>query len=224
MPVHLTIIPDGNRRWSRENRLKTTAGYVISGSFENIRKLFNCAKDLGVKYCSIWGFSTENWDRDKSEIDEILRVVERGIDKFLEKAHREQISFKHIGRKDRLPEKLIEKLELLEKETIDYVDFVALLCLDYGGRDEMARAVQKAISAGKKFDEESFMKFLDTAGIPEPELIIRTGGEKRLSGFMPYQTTYSEIYFTDKFFPDFSSEDLKEAVKWFGKRERRFGG
>jgi len=221
MPVHVALIPDGNRRWAKEKGLKATAGHLMSGSYKNISSLFREAKGLGVRYVSIWGFSTDNWKRDKNEVEEILGVVSKGLSKFLEKVHEEKVGFRHVGRKDRLPAEVVEKIAKLERESEKYTDFVALLCLDYGGRDEIVRAVRKV--AKGEVSEEEFLNCLDTTGIPEPDLIIRTGGEKRLSGFMPFQSIYSEIIFSDLFFPDFGPEQLRDAVEEFSKRSRRFG-
>jgi len=218
---HVVIIPDGNRRWAISCGLKPWEGHNKSGTYDNMSSLFDEGKRLGIKYMSFWGFSTENWKRDKKEVDIILMLVLKGIRQFAAKAHEDKIKFLHVGRKDRLPKNLVEEMNALEKETVGYDKFCVLLLLDYGGRDEIIRAVGRA--KGKKVDEKSFGGFLDTAGIPEPDLIIRTGGEKRLSGLMPFQSVYSELYFIDKLFPDFTAEDLREAVGEFRERERRFG-
>jgi undecaprenyl diphosphate synthase len=224
IPRHVVIIPDGNRRWAREKGLKATLGHVKAGAYENLSVLFRTAKELGVKYISLWGFSTENWKRDKKEVDEIMNVIDKGVDNCLKNAEKDRVGFLHIGRKDRISKQLKEKLEKLEKATEKFKENFALLCIDYGGRDEIARAVNKILKGGKKkIDAEGFVNYLDTARIPDPELIIRTGGEKRLSGFMPFQSDYAELYFTDIYFPDFDAEELKKAVLWFGERKRRFG-
>ena len=135
-----------------------------------------------------------------------------------------KIRLRHIGRRDRLPKELIHRIEKAERETEENGDFNILLCLDYGGRDEILRAVKSALDSGRKhIDEKAFAGFLDTKGIPNPDLIIRTSGERRTSGFMPFQAVYAELYFTDKYFPEFDASDLREAVREFGNRTRRFG-
>jgi len=185
--------------------------------------LFNEAKRLGVKYMSFWGFSTENWNRNKEEIKAIFNLVLSMSEKFRKDAHKNKIRFRHIGRKDRLPKKLVSELERLERETALYKDFNVNLCLDYGGRDEILRAVNKLLGK-KKVSEKDFVMALDTAGIPEPDLIIRTSGENRTSGMMPFQAAYAELCFSNVYFPDFDAAELRKAVEEFSRRVRRFGG
>lgn len=224
-PLHVAIIPDGNRRWAREKGLDATFGHYKSGILDNLLELFDEAKKLGIKYFSVWAFSTENWKREEKEIEAIFSLVLRNIDKLKTIAHKDKIRFRHIGRKDRMPKELSNALTQLENETEKYNDFNVQLCLDYGGRDEIIRAINKLIKKEIKcINEENIENVLDTAGIPEPDLIIRTSGEKRLSGFMPFQSVYSELYFCDKHFPDFKAEDLRKAVEEFNRRNRRFGG
>ena len=221
---HVAIIPDGNRRWAKKHGLTRWISHRKAGDYNNLILLFNEAKNLDIKYLSIWGFSTENWKRTKTEVNEILKVISKGIDDATEKADENRTCFKHIGRKDRLPKDLIRKLENLEQVTKKFKSNFVLLCLDYGGRDETIRTVNKLLNKKlKKINEKKFPSYLDTAGIPNPDLIIRTGGEKRLSGFMPYQSDYAELYFTDVYFPDFRPKELKEAVEEFSRRQRRFG-
>ncbi|MEK6854993.1 MAG: polyprenyl diphosphate synthase [Nanoarchaeota archaeon] len=223
--LHVAIIPDGNRRWAKLKGMITKEGYSKSGSYENLKKLFDEARKMGVKYFSIWGFSTENWKRDKGEIDYVMNLIFRGLKKFREEVSKEEIRFRHVGKKDRLPKEIVNEIEKLEKESAHYKDFTVQLCLDYGGRDEIIRAVNKIIKDGKrKVDEKSFASYLDTPEVPDPDLIIRTGEERRLSGFMPYQGAYAELYFSEKHFPDFGPKELREAVNEFSRRARRFGG
>ncbi len=224
VPVHIAIIPDGNRRWAKARGLKPWEGHYKSGSYNNLIVLFREAKRLGVKCVSLWGFSTENWKRDKKEVSILLNLALKSVMDFGKELHKEKIRFRHIGRKDRIPEKLAREIEKLEKETADYDDFNFQLLLDYGGRDEIVRAVNKLIKEGKEIDESGFSGALDTGGIPDVDLIIRTSGEKRLSGMMPFQGVYSELYFVDKHFPDFGAGDLRGAIEDFGKRKRNFGG
>lgn len=222
VPNHLAIILDGNRRWAREKGLKAYSGHYKAGNFDNIKSIFKEAYKLGVPYLSFWAFSTENWKRDKIEVNAILGVVSKGIAEF--RKNPEGVRFRHIGRKDRLPRALMDDIMKLEEETKNFNDFNVLLCLDYGGRDEIIRAVNKIISSDiKKIDESMFSSYLDTKDIPDVDFIIRTSGERRTSGFMPFQGAYAEMYFTDIYFPDFTPADLKRAVEEFGNRKRRFG-
>ena len=226
-PKHLVVIPDGNSRWAKEKGLAATAGHVKAGAYENLYPLLDECKNLGIEYVSLWGFSTDNWKRDKKEVNKILNVIEKGLDRMMREAEKEKYKVRHLGKKDRLPKKMSEKLSKIEESTKENKGVCILLCIDYGGRDEIVRAVNKIMKeAGHLGDikENTFSNYLDTKGVPDPELIIRTGGEKRLSGFMPFQSVYSEIYFIDKYFPDFIRDDLREAVEWFKERKRRFGG
>jgi undecaprenyl diphosphate synthase len=187
--------------------------------------IFDEVKKFGVKYVSFWGFSTENWKREKEENDKLFGVLLKNAEGFLEHAHKNKIRFRHIGRKDRLSKELINSLEKLEKETEKYSDYNVQLCIDYGGRDELLRAVNKLLNMkAKKVSEEQFSKILDTHDIPDPDVIVRTSGEKRLSGYMPWQGVYAELIFINKHFPDFNAEDVKEVIQEFSRRKRRFGG
>ena len=225
IPKHIVIIPDGNRRWAKINEINKVLSYNLSGGYNQIKNLCTTAKELGVKYFSLWAFSTENWKRTPKEIKEILDAVNKGLDSFIEDAHVNKYRFRHLGKKDRLPSEIKDKLNELEKRTSEYQNFNVILGLDYGGRDELIRAVNRILKNGMtEINEEIFKSYLDTKSTPDPDLIIRTGGEKRLSGFMPFQSAYSELYFTDILFPDFKQEDLKEAILEYNKRERRFGG
>jgi len=224
VPEHVVIIPDGNRRWARSRGLSASFGHYTSGGYDHLIELFKEAKKYGVRYLSLWGFSTENWNRDEKEIKAIFDLIVKGVPKFRKVASAERIRFRHLGRKDRMPGKVVEALRDLEKETRDNRDFNVQLCLDYGGRDEIIRAVNKALKLGKKINGEDFKELLDTKGIPDPDFIIRTSGERRVSGMMPYQAAYAEFYFSDLYFPDFDATEFRRALKSFGKRIRRYGG
>ncbi|MEK6893363.1 MAG: polyprenyl diphosphate synthase [Nanoarchaeota archaeon] len=225
IPVHIAIIPDGNRRWAREQGKEPSFGHYTAGSYEHLMSIFEEARKMKIKYLSIWGFSTENWSRSDIEIKAIFDMILANVDNFRKDAQKYKIRFRHLGRKDRLPAKLSDALETLEEETKNYDNFNVQICLDYGGRDEIIRTINKMIKSGvKKINEKEFSSYLDTDGIPDVDLIIRTAGEKRTSGFMPYQGVYAELYFCDRYFPDFGPKDLRKAVNSFGKRVRRFGG
>jgi len=222
-PEHIGIIPDGNRRWAKAQGIAEYLAHSTSGNYNRLCKLFETAIEEGVKTLSIWAFSTENWGRDKREVDELLGIIERGIDSFYLASSTDKYKFRFIGRKDRIPKRIEKKISELEKETEDYSRIQIVLGADYGGRDEILRAVNRAVIEGKTVNEREFKNFLDTANFSDPDLIIRTGGEKRLSGYLPFQSTYSELMFLDVLFPDFGPKDLKDAIKEFEERKRRFG-
>ncbi len=225
IPIHVAIIPDGNRRWAKSKGLSIISGYAEAGSSGRIREIIEESGRIGVKYLTFWGFSSENWKRDKKEIDFIFSFVSKFLREWGSDAVRNNVKFRHIGRKDRLPKKLVSEIEDLENRTRNCKGLCVQLCLDYGGKDEIIRAVNKIVSSGaKKIDEKIFSNYLDSAGMPEPDLIIRTGGEKRVSGFMPFQSDYAELYFTDIYFPDFDKNEFRKAIDNFAQRERRFGG
>ncbi len=223
MPIHLSIIPDGNRRWATGRGLKNIEGYKAV-NYEHLESLVIGTKKLGVKYMSLWIFSTENWKRPKVEINFLFSYFLNNVDSLLKGALKNKIKIKHIGRKDRLPKEVIESLNKLEEATKNFDEFTLILAMDYGGRDEIVRVVNKFLRSGKQeVSEDDFSRALDTSEIPDVELIIRTGGENRVSGFMSFQGAYAEFWFVDKFFPDFTGADLREAVLEFCRRGRRFG-
>ena len=225
IPNHVAIILDGNRRWAKEKGMTASFGYYKAGNYGNFEELFKEATRLGIKYLSAWGFSTENWKRDPKEIKDVFEVILKSIKKFKKDAESYKICFKHIGRKDRLPKELLKEIQELEEQTKDFNELHIQLCLDYGGVDEVLRATNKLLKSGQKqITEQDLMNSLDTKGIPAVDLLIRPAGEKRTSGFMPLQAAYSELYFTDKYFPDFNAKELQKAVKEFSDRQRRFGG
>lgn len=222
-PKHIGIIPDGNRRWAKSKGVAEYLAHSTPGNYNNLSKIFETAKEEGVETLSIWAFSTENWDREKREVDELLGVIERGLDSFSLASPRDQYKFRFIGRKDRIPRRMETKILELEEETKNYSRIQIVLGIDYGGRDEILRAVNRAVREGKELDEKGLKNLLDTRDIPDPDLIIRTGEEKRLSGYLPFQSTYAELIFLDKLFPDFTPQDLRNAIEEFEERKRRFG-
>jgi undecaprenyl diphosphate synthase len=222
-PNHIVIIPDGNRRWAKEQGMKSWEAYWHVQ--KRMDKLMEAAKKFGVKHFTLWGFSTENWHRgDSGDVEHLMKVFESTIDMFEKKFHQDKVKFRHLGRKDRLPERLVNKLKKLEESTKDFDQWSVNVALDYGGRDELVRAVDNIVKSGNtKIDEAVISNALDTHGLPDPDLIIRTSGEKRLSGMMPWQSVYAEFYFTNVYFPDFGIENLEEAIVDFGMRKRNFG-
>ena len=224
IPVHVCIIPDGNRRWAKEKGLNPSQGHKEAGKYGHIKSLLDKAREIGIKYLTFWIFSTENWQRGEEEKNELFNLLSSFFKKYRAEAIKNKIRIRWLGRRDRMPKDLKKQIEEMEKETSSNKDCNLQLCLDYGGRDELLRTINKILESNtKKVDENDLPKFLDTKEIPDPDLIIRTSGEKRTSGFMPWQSAYSEWHFTDIKFPDFKPENLQEAIDYFSSRKRRFG-
>lgn len=218
-PKHVAIIADGNRRWAKERNLPSFEGH--KKGFENIKALSSKAKKLGVQIITFWVFSTENWKRAADEVGYLMNLAERVIDVQTKEAIQEETRIVHIGRKDRLPGGLRKKIESAEEKTREFSKYFFVIALDYGGQDEIMRAVQNM----KDLKTEKIDDYLDTHVLPypNPDLIIRTSGEVRLSGFMTWQSAYSEYYFSDLYFPDFGPEALEKSIIEYGERQRRFG-
>lgn len=226
IPNHIAIIPDGNRRWAKEHGLTSFEGH--RKGFDVAIKIGRKIRALGVHTLTMWAFSTENWNRTKDEVNYLMKMYGVFIDKNLKEAMREKIRIIHLGRKDRLPKKLLAKIINSEEKTKDFSNYILNIALDYGGRDEIIRAIKKATSQkgqAKSITEDSFSQFLDTANqpYPNPDLIIRTSGEQRTSGLMIWQAAYSEYIFLQKHFPDIKDEDIELAVEEYSRRQRRFG-
>lgn len=226
VPNHIAVILDGNGRWARSRGLPVTKGHEAGA--RAIKEVLEAARELGVHTLTIWGFSTENWRRPPKEIAKILELVRYTIKTELAQAHRNQVRFTHLGRKDRLPAPLAKLIRQAESETASYTKHQLNVALDYGGHDEILRAVAKIIDQrlpASKLTEELFASYLDTAGqkYPYPDLFIRTSGELRTSGFLPWQMAYSEYYFEQDHLPDMTPEKLKLAILDYSYRRRRFG-
>lgn len=216
---HVALIADGNRRWAREKNLPSFEGH--RRGFENIKKLLKKGRDLGIKVMTFWVFSTENWKRKQEEVGYLMKLAQEVIEVQLKEAIEEETRIVHIGRKDRLPPELKTKIEKAEEQTKKFTKYYFVIALDYGGHDEIMRAAAKMKDIGtEKLDD-----YLDTSILPypNPDLIIRTGGEERLSGFMTWQSAYSEYFFSPLHFPDFTPEELEKAAEEFKSRQRRFG-
>lgn len=224
VPDHIAMILDGNRRWARARGLQPWEGH--KAGYEAIKKLARASRSLGVSTFSVWAFSTENWERPPAEVQEIMKLLSYGLKEMEPELHDEQVRLIHLGRKDRLPKEAVEHIARIENETRHYTKSIFNIALDYGGHDEIVRAVNKALAAGvKTVDVKQFASYLDTADQPYPnvDLFIRTGGEQRTSGLFPWQMDYAEYYFETDHLPDFSPEKLKEAILDFSRRRRRFG-
>lgn len=222
IPKHVTVIPDGNRRWATQKKLPKLEGHRKGAlNFEN---LVNYSKEIGIQCFSSWVFSTENWKRDEEEVEYLFDIAREFTSKYKKKCLKENIRFIHLGRKDRLPNDLVEEILDTEEKTKDHTDFTVAIGMDYGGHDELIRAINEIHHNGLEINKENIENNLDTKLLPMPDLIIRTSGEKRLSGFMSWQSAYAEFYFTDKHFPDFGPEELDIAIEEYSNRDRRFGG
>jgi len=227
VPDHIAIIPDGNRRWARARGLNTLQGH--RKGFDRAVEVARAARSWGIHTVTLWGFSTENWDRQKKEIGYLMKLYEKLINDYLNEAKKEGVRIVHLGRKDRLPKTLLKKIVQAEKETKDRNKYIMNIALDYGGHDDIIRAVQGMIEdkvEAENVNKELIEKYLDTKGQPYPyvDLMIRTSGEQRTSGFLLWQSEYNEFYWENDHFPDFTPEKLKEAILDYSRRRRRFGG
>lgn len=229
---HVAIIPDGNRRWAKQKGLPTFEGH--RRGFDILRKLADYLRKINVQVLTVWAFSTENWNRDPKEVEYLMGIYEKWLDQNLKVAQKEQIRIIHLGRKDRIRESLRDKLEEVEEKTKHFTKYYLGIALDYGGRDELLRATKKlqamdsASSPQTRYklqNEDDLNHFLDTKDFPypNPDLIIRTSGEQRTSGFMIWQSAYSEYIFHPKYLPDFTVDELKKSLEDFQNRKRRFG-
>ena len=229
VPEHVAIILDGNGRWAKKRFLPRNMGHA-QGS-KTVEKIIEDAFDMGIKYLTVYAFSTENWRRPKDEVDALMKLLRDYLKTCIKRANKNNMRVRVIGDVTGLSEDLREKIEQLEEASKGNTGINFTIALNYGSRDEMIRAMKKMagdLLAGtlKKEDitEDAFAGYLDTKGIPEPDLMIRTSGEQRLSNFMLWQLDYTEFYFTDVLWPDFNKKELKKAVEYYNGRERRFGG
>jgi len=209
----------------KETRLARLVGHNAGG--ENIRPVVKIFADYGVKYLTLYMFSTENWNRPRIEVAGLLSLLARRIDQESRAFHQENIRLLHLGRLDRLSRKLREKVQAATELTKNNTGPTVCLAFDYGGRDEIVRAVARIAGASVRsdnIDESLFAQYLDNPGVPDPDLVIRTGGETRLSNFLLWQAAYSELYFTPVLWPDFGPKDVEEALSEYKRRQRRFGG
>ena len=235
MPNHVAFICDGNSRWAKARKLPTMAGHFVGA--DRLVEMLSILKEDGVRYCTMFGFSTENWKRPASEVNDIFRVMEQTARKLYPRAIQEQVQIQVIGdvQDNRIPTGLRQILQDLEKDTTTHLrgktpKLVVCLAINYGGRQDILNAslrLAQAIQAGElhrdEITETTFASFLGTSNTPDPDLIIRTSGECRLSNFLLWDLAYSEIYFTPILWPDFSKDCWKDALTWYQQRKRRFG-
>ncbi len=224
-PRHVAIIMDGNGRWALARGLPRVAGH--KAGTENLRRVIRASVEYGVKYLTIYAFSTENWGRPPEEVRGLLRILEDVIDRELSELHKEGVQLRHIGRLERLAPKLQKKV-LDAIEVTKHNDRLVLnVAFNYGGRDEIIQAIQRMMRDDVKPDQVTDAlvgQYLYTAGVPDPDLIIRTSGELRVSNFLIWQAAYSEWYITPTYWPDFDKAEYRRALETFGQRDRRFGG
>jgi undecaprenyl diphosphate synthase len=226
VPDHIAVVMDGNGRWARSKGLPPTKGHEAGA--RAVFDVIKASRDLGVHTITLWGFSTENWKRPPKEVAKILSIVLYFLNKERATFKKEGVRLIHLGRKDRLPFELRTMIGRMEDETRKYDKHVLNLAIDYGGRDEIIRAMQKMIKDGvnsNEITEDKFASYLDTSDqpYPYPDLFIRTSGEQRTSGFLPWQMTYTEFYFEEDHLPDMTPDKLRQAILDFSRRRRRFG-
>ncbi len=229
LPRHVAIIMDGNGRWARQKMRHRIFGHKKGA--DAVRSVVTCCRELGIRYLTLYAFSKENWNRPEREVKALWGLLERYLKAELPELIKNQIQFRHIGDDDGIPASAMELLRIAEDRTAHFGKLILSLALNYGGRQEITRAAKLFLADAMKnggygpgqLCAESFSRYLYTAGQPDPDLVIRTGGEIRVSNFLLWQIAYAELYFTEILWPDFGKADLIEALKEFQSRERRFG-
>ena len=228
IPQHIAIILDGNGRWAKAKGMPRNYGHTAGA--KNVETVCQAAHDLGVKYVTMYAFSTENWNRPEGEVEALMKLLESYLKNCIKTADKNNMRVRVIGDTTRLSERFQERIRELEAASAKNDGLNLQIAINYGSRDEMTRAMRRMsedVAAGKRkpeeFTESVFEEYLDTAGIPDPDLLIRTSGELRLSNFLLWQLAYSEFYFTDVPWPDFHKEELERAIEAYNKRDRRFG-
>lgn len=229
VPEHIAIILDGNGRWAKKRHLPRNVGH-LQGS-RVLEKICDDAIDINLKYLTVYVFSTENWSRSESEVQGLMKILRDYLKTCIKRASKKNMKVKILGKTDRLDDDIIDSINELEESSKDNTGLVFQIALNYGGRDEMIRAMRNMtkdiIERGidpDLIDENMFSSYLDTAGAPDPDMIIRTSGEKRLSNFLLWQCAYSELDFPEILWPEFNKNRLIEAIKRYNERDRRFGG
>jgi undecaprenyl diphosphate synthase len=224
LPNHIAIIPDGNGRWAERRRLPRLEGHTAG--IESTRSAVRFLGRYGIKYVTLYSFSTENWDRPKEEVDGLLEMLGRSLEKETNELHKENVRIRHIGRLERLPENLALAIQWSTELTKNNTGMNLSLAFDYGGRAEIVDAVRRILNARipiPAIDERAISCYLYTAELPDVDLVIRTGGELRISNFLLWQSAYAEYYFSDVLWPDFGTKHITRALVDYSKRQRRFG-
>lgn len=229
IPQHVAIIMDGNGRWAKKRLLPRNMGHKAGAKV--VEQICEDAYNLGIKYLTVYAFSTENWKRSATEVTGIMNLLRNYLKDCIERASKNNMRVRIIGDRSALDKDIVERIDELEKKTACYDGLNFTIALNYGGRDELVRAVSKiaadaenGIISDRDIDEELIGSYLDTKELPDPDLLIRTSGELRISNFLIWQLAYTEFYFTDVLWPDFDVEELKRAVRYYNGRERRYGG
>ena len=229
IPQHVAIIMDGNGRWAKAKGMPRTYGHIEGA--KTVEQICEDAWNMGIKYLTVYAFSTENWKRPKEEVDALMKLLRNYMKNCLKRAAKNDMVVRVIGDKNGLDDDIRGKIEELENATANNQGLNFQIAINYGSRDEIVRSIRKVmedVKAGKlepeQMDEAMFENYLDTAGIPSPDLLIRTSGEERLSNFLMWQLAYTEFYFTDVPWPAFSKEELQKAVEKYNGRDRRYGG
>lgn len=222
LPKHIAIIMDGNGRWAGMRHLPKIVGH--RQGIESVRRVVEYCRETGIPILTVYAFSTENWKRPKKEVEALMGFIKEYLKKELDNFKKNKIRFNCIGRLNELPPSVKKSIEEAMKETKEYSELVFNVALNYGARSEIVDAVNRILKDGRKrIDERAFGQFLYTRDLPDPDLLIRTSGEMRISNFLLWQASYSEFYFTKKLWPDFKKEDLEKAIEAYQKRDRRFG-
>ena len=228
VPQHIAIILDGNGRWAKSKGMPRNYGHTVGA--KNVETICRAAHDMGIRYLTLYAFSTENWNRPQKEVDALMKLLESYLKNCIKTAEKNNMRVRVIGDRSRLSERFQEQISELERVSAQYDGLNLQIAINYGSRDEMVRAMKKMcrdISDGvygvEEVDETLFASYLDTAGIPDPDLLIRTSGEQRLSNYLLWQLAYSEFYFTSVPWPDFDRKELEKAVEAYNSRDRRFG-
>ncbi len=223
IPRHIAIIMDGNRRWAKQKLLP--AGYGHKKGFDTFVSIADACGKLGVEYLTVYAFSTENWSRSAQEVDTLTGIIKNSVSSYIPKLTENNIRLRVLGEIHRFDDDTQKALTDSITASQNNTGLNVNICLSYGGRADITAAVNKLLASGKKeITEKDITENLYTSGMPEPELMIRTGGEIRISNFLLWQCAYSEMYFTDELWPDFNANSLMDAVKWYSGRHRRFGG
>ena len=222
LPCHIAVIMDGNGRWAKKRGLPRTAGHKVGA--EVFRDIATYCKELGVEYLTVYAFSTENWKRPADEVSTIMGLLEQYLHEAIDTMERDHIRLRFFGDMSALSPELQALAHRTDDISAHYDGFQANICLNYGGRAELLRAAQRCAERGLDWTEENLSANMYSAGIPDPELVIRPGGEMRLSNFLLWQCAYSELYFCDTLWPDFTRQELDKAIIDYQRRDRRFGG
>lgn len=224
IPQHIVLFPDGNRRWAKQKGLASLEGH--KKGYENLLDFSEWCKNRGVKVLTAYGFSTENWNRSKEEVDYLMKLLEMCLIDNLAKYDKEGTRVRVIGQRDRLPKSLQEAIKKTEEATKNNSNLFLNLAISYGGKWDILNAVKNIVKEGvapERIDEKLFDNHLSTAGLPTPDFVIRAGGEMRMSNFVLWQAAYAELYFSPKMWPEFTEQDLDVALEEFNRRQRRFG-